>query len=138
LTDRPYDPSRDIHRCLNDQAAVMFQIESLEGIRNLDAILTACPDVDAIWLGSLDCRISMNLPGNGGMGGSEPEWQEAVGLFKETMRKHDKPYSGFYMGPPEGVKKGIEGMCMAYIDADVVALGGMYEKLGAMKQAIAQ
>lgn len=31
LTDTPYDSSRDIFTCLNDQAAIMIQIETLEG-----------------------------------------------------------------------------------------------------------
>ncbi|KAJ9630679.1 hypothetical protein H2203_001202 [Taxawa tesnikishii (nom. ined.)] len=90
------------------KAAVTFQIETLEGIDDLDAILTAVPDVDACWLGTLDCRVSMNLPGNGGFGGTDPEWLDAVAKYTAVMKKHDKPMAGFAMGPkhgPDGPRK---------------------------------
>lgn len=77
----------------------MIQIETLEGINNLDAILTECPDVDIVWLGSLDCRVSMNLAANMGMGGDEPEWQAAEQKFVDTLKKHNKPRGGFGLGP---------------------------------------
>lgn len=52
---------RDVWQNWNDSAAIMIQIETLEGINDLDAILTEVPDIDIIWLGSLDARVSMNL-----------------------------------------------------------------------------
>lgn len=124
VTDMPM-LGNDLHKSVNDQAAIMIQIETLEGINNLDAILTECPDVDIVWLGSLDCRVSMNLAANMGstlppllipswrqlpwwklltdnvllVGGDEPEWIEAEKKFEETLKKHNKPRGGFGFGP---------------------------------------
>lgn len=136
ITDTPFDPTRDIHKCLNDQAAVVIQIESLEGIRNLDAILTEVKDIDAVWLGSLDCRLSMNLAGNFGMANTEPQWLEAIKLLEDTLKKHDKPYASFFLGPLDTFKEGTKHMCMTYIAADVMALFGMAQNLAAARQAL--
>ncbi|KAJ4149900.1 hypothetical protein LMH87_010674 [Akanthomyces muscarius] len=127
VTDIPFDSSRTIHECLNDQAAIMIQIESLEGINNLDDILTQVPDIDAVWLGSLDARISMNLPGNFGLGGDEPEWHAARDKFFEVLDKHDKPYGGFaFPTPPfgsaEGFKKATDRMSLVACTADMLHL----------------
>lgn len=100
FTDMPIDKTRTLHQNLNDQAAIVIQIESLQGIKNLDAILTACPDIDVVWLGRLDTRISMDLPANGGEGGDEPEWKEALDEFYSVLKKHDKPHGGFAFPPP--------------------------------------
>jgi hypothetical protein len=40
----------------------------------------------------------MSLPG---MGGTEPEWTAAVKKYNATLKKHNKPSSGFAMGPPD-------------------------------------
>jgi 4-hydroxy-2-oxoheptanedioate aldolase len=62
LSDIPHDTSRTIWENLSDQAAIIVQIESLEGINNLNAILTEVSDqIGAVWIGSLDARISIGL-----------------------------------------------------------------------------
>lgn len=103
LTDVRDDPKHhgDWCQASNDQAAIMIQIESLEGLENLDDILTQCPEIDAVWLGTLDIRVSMGLPGNGGLGGNEPEWHEALGKYFEITTKHNKSRGGFALGPDE-------------------------------------
>ncbi|KAK2042082.1 HpcH/HpaI aldolase/citrate lyase family protein [Colletotrichum somersetense] len=142
LTDTPYDPSRDLHKCLNDQAAVMIQIETAEGVHNLDAILTECPDIDVVWFGTLDCRISMNLEGKmGGMGASEPEWLEISKVFFDTMDKHDKPYAGFAFGAPpfgspEKIKEAAKRMSLIAVSADVLHLSAMAEDLRLAREAV--
>lgn len=90
-TDTPYDTTNSIHENVNDHEAIMIHIESLEGIKNLDSILTQVPDIDAVWLGTLDARVSMNLSGNGGMGGPKPKWLEAVAKYSSTLRKTTSP-----------------------------------------------
>lgn len=134
LTDLAYDPSRDFFDNINDQAAIMIQVESLEGINNLDAILTACPEIDAVWIGMLDARVSMGLPANGGMGGSEPEWLAALDTYIKTTDKHKKPRGGMAMGPPEVFKKMAADKHFVVCSADVLAMMGLMGELGAARE----
>ncbi|CAJ2505714.1 Uu.00g131080.m01.CDS01 [Anthostomella pinea] len=136
LTDTPSAGS-NIHESLNQQAAVMIQIESLEGINNLDAMLTECPGVDAVWLGTLDARISMNLPGNYGMGGDEKEWKDAVATFEATMKKHNKPRAGFGMSP-DAIRKTAETYAMIGYDADVAKLASMAQGLHDARKIVSE
>ncbi|KAF5861349.1 hypothetical protein ETB97_000386 [Aspergillus alliaceus] len=41
--------------------ALMIQIESLEGIHNLDAILTKVPEIDIVWFGTIDARMNLAM-----------------------------------------------------------------------------
>jgi 4-hydroxy-2-oxoheptanedioate aldolase len=133
LTDAPCDPKLgDLHVNLNHQAAIMIQIETLQGVHNLDDILTAVPDIDIVWLGSLDARISMNLAA---FGGGEPEWEAAVKLFNDTCKKHNKPRANFSFNKGEALKKDSEGLALMLISADVVRLGGMYQELAEARSA---
>ncbi|ESZ92892.1 hypothetical protein SBOR_6720 [Sclerotinia borealis F-4128] len=96
ISDTSIDPTKSIWENVNNQAAIIIQIETLEAIHNLDAILTECGEhIDSVWLGSLDARVSMGLPN---MWGEEKEWTDAVALYESTLAKHDKPSSGMAMG----------------------------------------
>jgi len=97
----------------------MIQIETLQGIKNLDAILTECPQIDIVWLGTLDARVSMNMAG---MSGPEPEWQEAVKMYDAAIKKHDKPSAGFVFGDPETMKASGKDKAFMVVAADVIAL----------------
>ena len=101
----------------------MIQIETVEGTHNLDAILTNVPDIDAVWLGALDTRVSMGLPAGHGIRGSEPEWLEAAGLFHSTVKKHNKPYAGFSFATGDELHKITSNMAMCMITADTTQAG---------------
>ena len=126
VTDNKLDPTKTLHQNLNEQAAIMIQIETLEGINNLDAILTEVPEIDAVWLGTLDARVSMDLDGNYGMGGPEQEWQDAVAKYEAICSKHKHvSRGGFALGPPEVVKMMCKNKDFIIVSADVMALAGM-------------
>jgi 2-keto-3-deoxy-L-rhamnonate aldolase RhmA len=104
----------------NLQAALIVQIESLEGINNLDAILTDVGEhIDSVWLGSLDLRVSMGLPG---FWGQEPEWVSALNTFRSVLEKHDKPYSGLATGDDEWLKIRGEGRSVMFVASDLEAI----------------
>ena len=96
IGDTCINPTQSIWENVNDQAAIIIQIESEEGVRNLDAILTAVGDqIDAVWMGTLDMRVTM---GYDGFWGPEPRFLEIVEFYQETLKKHDMPNSGMCSG----------------------------------------
>ncbi|KAK3938473.1 Pyruvate/Phosphoenolpyruvate kinase-like domain-containing protein [Diplogelasinospora grovesii] len=137
LTDTAAEPERGVWESLNEQGALMIQIETVEGIRNLDAILTEVPDIDAVWLGALDCRVSMGLPAGHGIRGSEPQWLEAAEMFHATVRKHNKPYAGFSFATGDELRKLTANMSMCMVTADTTKLAEMFHELTAAKEALA-
>ena len=135
ITDTSFDPSISIHENLNAQAAIMIQIETLQGIKNLDAILTEVKDIDAVWLGTLDARVSMNLPGNMGMGGNETEWLEAAALYDQVMARHSHiAKGGFALGPAS--QEMAKGKAFLVVAADVMAFGQLAMDCMTMRAAM--
>lgn len=121
------DPDLSFWENQNKQAAVIIQIESVEGIKNLDAILSAVGEhIDSVWLGSLDLRVSMGLPG---FWGEEPEWVEAIDMLQHTLKKHDKPYSGLATGDDEWLKLRGEGRSLMFTSSDLEAVLRTREEL---------
>ncbi|KAJ5585113.1 uncharacterized protein N7459_004913 [Penicillium hispanicum] len=133
FTDTPIDESKSIHENMNDQAAVVIQIESLEGVNNLDAILTEVPDIDAVFLGALDCRVSMGLAGMP----DEPEWHETLAKFNSILKKHNMPCGGLALGPPETMRAMGQGKAMMFVAADTIALQGTVEELKKAREIFA-
>ncbi|KAM3072146.1 hypothetical protein ACMFMG_008604 [Clarireedia jacksonii] len=120
ISDIPLDSSLTFWESLNNQAAIVIQIESLEGIHNLDAILTECGEhIDSVWLGNLDARVSMGLPGTWG---DEKEWMDALKIYEGTLAKHDKPASGLALGPMEQKLRVGRGKSFLVSGSDVFPL----------------
>lgn len=83
----------------------------------------------------------MSLPANLGQPQTEPEWIAVQETFFETMKKHDKPYAGFYItsrGTKQGLQKASEEMAMVFITADVEALAAMNRALKSARATLAE
>ncbi|KAL7949233.1 Phosphoenolpyruvate/pyruvate domain-containing protein [Trichoderma barbatum] len=133
VTDIRIDIDKDIWHNLNEQAAIIIQIESLLGIDNLDDISTQVPDINMVWLGSIDARVSMGLPSRG----QEPAWLKAVDRFQATVKKHNKPYASFAFGRTSELPKTTAGMSMALVTSDTEQLMPMRVHLGEAKAILA-
>jgi 4-hydroxy-2-oxoheptanedioate aldolase len=93
-SSQAFNSSLSLWENFNNQAAIIIQIETLEAINNLDVILTECgKDIDAVWLGALDVRVSISLPNPFSVnpGGNEEEWVAAVEKYEAVLKKHDMP-----------------------------------------------
>lgn len=127
LSMQSCDPNLTFWENQNNQAAVIIQVESRQGIENLDEILTAVGEhIDSVWLGNLDCRVSMGLPG---FWGEEPEWVQALETLQATLAKHNMPYSGLALGDDEWLKERGEGRSLMFTSSDCAAILGLGNEL---------
>lgn len=99
-------------------------------------MLTELPDIDVVWLGSLDLRVSMSLPAGVGISGWEPEFVEAVESFHAIVRKHNKPYAGFSFDTGDEFRKNMANMSMCIVAANVMKLADMMGDLAGAKEAL--
>jgi 2-dehydro-3-deoxyglucarate aldolase/4-hydroxy-2-oxoheptanedioate aldolase len=67
----------------NENTTIICQIESLEGLNNLDAIATT-PGVDVLWVGHFDLSHSMGIMGQF----EHPRFLDAMKLVVDTAHKH--------------------------------------------------
>jgi 4-hydroxy-2-oxoheptanedioate aldolase len=79
----------------------VLQIESEEGVRNAEAIVTT-PGVGAIFVGPADLSLSMGLPGN------HPEVQAAIDQVLQLCLRHNVP-CGITTGPADIVARLEQG-----------------------------
>jgi len=72
-------------RKANDELLVIAQIETVEGLENVDAI-AAVDGVDALWLGQFDLTTSLGIPGQF----DHPKFTDAVRRVLDACQKHGK------------------------------------------------
>jgi len=68
----------------NDEIAVIVQIEHVEAVKNIDAILDV-PGIDGVFVGPFDMSGSMDLPGQI----NHPQVQEAIRKVIKACEKRD-------------------------------------------------
>lgn len=120
---RSYGPSRvigvegaDYFDRANTDISVIPMIETVEALRNLDAILSV-PGVDAIYVGPSDLAISQGF----GPGTSEPAFLEALAVIVAACERHDV-VPGIHATPTTANDRLNRGFRMVTVTADLVAL----------------
>ncbi|KAL8920832.1 MAG: hypothetical protein Q9208_006004 [Pyrenodesmia sp. 3 TL-2023] len=109
LGDRSYPPNalfgkqtttpegKTIYDVWNENAAIVCQIEDLEGVENVESIATVA-GVDALMVGASDLRFSLGLPA-GSMDGDEPEFVAALGKVQKAADANNLAVLGFAVTP---------------------------------------
>ncbi|MCS3425982.1 2-dehydro-3-deoxyglucarate aldolase [Rahnella sp. BIGb0603] len=101
----------DYFTSINDNIAVMVQIESQQGVDNLD-VIAAVDGIDGIFVGPSDLAAAMGHLGNAG----HPEVQAAIRHIFERAKAH---------GKASGILAPVEADARRYLDwgATFVAVG---------------
>lgn len=99
----------------NDEIAVIVQIEHIDAVRNIEAILDV-PGIDGVFVGPFDMSGSMGLPGQI----NHPRVQEAIKQVIKACEKRDIARC-IYAHTPDHAKTYMEqgykviGLCTDYI-----------------------
>jgi 2-keto-3-deoxy-L-rhamnonate aldolase RhmA len=110
----------------NRNTTIICQIESVEGMENLEAIATT-PGVDVLWVGHFDLTNSQGIPGQF----HHPQFLAAMKLVVETCRKY-KLGAGIQ---PANLAQAQEWMEMGFT---IISYSGDFFVYGeAMKQGVA-
>jgi 2-keto-3-deoxy-L-rhamnonate aldolase RhmA len=80
----------------NDNVFMIAQIETEEGLRNVDAII-GTPGIDALWIGQFDLTTSLGIPGKF----DHPKLLDATKRIVEACHKHNKVATLAVMNPDE-------------------------------------
>ncbi|KAG6029815.1 hypothetical protein E4U41_000265 [Claviceps citrina] len=104
----------------NRHAAVICQIEDLQGLDNVDEICRV-PGVDGLFVGTGDLRMSMHL-GPGTLDGDEPVFVSALGRIRDAARAHRLPVMGFGLSPCAMQRRLDMGWSAFIIHGDVDAI----------------
>jgi 2-dehydro-3-deoxyglucarate aldolase/4-hydroxy-2-oxoheptanedioate aldolase len=92
---------QDYVATVNDELAVILQVEHIEGVRNIESII-AVPGIDAILVGPFDLSGSLGLLGQI----NHPEVQAAIAEIKRQCEAANLP-AGIFAVDAQAAKKAI-------------------------------
>jgi 2-keto-3-deoxy-L-rhamnonate aldolase RhmA len=98
----------------NDEVLCIVQIETVEGLRNVDEILSV-PGVDAVWIGQFDLTASMGIPAQF----DHPKFLEASALILAACKRHKKAATLAVMNPEELATGPARGFQLLVYAADL-------------------
>lgn len=111
----------------NENTTIICQIESVEGLENLEAIAST-PGVDVLWVGHFDLTNSMGIPGQF----DDQRFHDALKKVVETAKKH-----GLGAGiQPGSLAQAQEWMAVGFNVISYSIDFGVYAT--ALKQAVAE
>ncbi len=116
----------------NASIVVAVQVETAEGLANVDAI-AATEGIDVVFVGPGDLSVSLDVYGPDGAAALE----KAIGKIIAATLKHGKT-SGIFCGRPEDVGKWAEkGASFFILASDTMFLGaGVAEGLGVARSGL--
>ena len=88
----------------NNEIACIAMIETKEGLRNIEEIVTT-PNLGGIYIGPSDLALALDLPPNGDT--DEPLHLQTVGRILDCCRKHSVP-AGIHTNSLAFAKRRIE------------------------------
>lgn len=103
----------------NDEIMVILQIESREGIQNIDEILSV-PGVDVAFIGPNDLHIQLGLPPS--TEGAEPEFMAALEKVKAAARRNNVAPGMFSSSGEAAATRIREGFQMVSAITDTTCL----------------
>jgi len=105
-------------RIANQETALIVQIESGDGLENIDAI-AAVPGVDVLWIGQYDLTASLGIPGQF----EHPRFQAALDRVVAASERHGKAAAMSSDSPDDLRGLGARGFrCLSY-GHDVIVYG---------------
>ncbi|KAJ6551718.1 Pyruvate/Phosphoenolpyruvate kinase-like domain-containing protein [Mycena capillaripes] len=109
-----------VYSLANKHVAIIPQIESRVGIKNIDSIMQM-ENVDAVMIGAGDLRLDMGLPV--GFVGSEPEFVAAMDRVTAMSKKYGKSLMGVAIGPSMVEQRLRQGFTVLVNTVDLYTLG---------------
>lgn len=115
----------------NNDIIIMLQIEQIEAVRNIDAILKV-KGYDLIFIGPYDLSASMGLTGQI----DHPEVRKAIKTVKQKCHDAGIPYAIYGSSPEDLSKEKADGCSYFLYEVDISILSEAYRVLQSKMAAI--